>query len=166
MDITLQPVDNTERMTQAVTWLRRLLESPTYGGVEKPAIIVGYLYIDNIPHLLETGSWQIGDGHIYCARNSSSVEPLTRLAILATIAHITGAIHNADIRNTLVTRISHEIANSTRTVFRGILQTPDPVSRIAIDQENLQVAAEIGGRWISPAGIPMEVKESWITMNF
>lgn len=166
MDITLVPPNKPEQTSVMVTWLRRLLETPSLSGHDLPNHVRGIIYIDQVPMYLTRGSWQISEDHIYLARTSGAVDSLTKLGVLAVVASLTHAKENPAIVELFSTRLVEEIKNLSRIVHSHLVTSPTRPTRLAIDQVNCRVAAEINGAWFLPGGTPIEVNESWIIMDF
>lgn len=166
MKISLQPTDNTTRLAHAMTWLTRLLEAPTLAGTDIPSSIRGYIYIDDIPHQISPGTWQISDNIIYCGRNAGTVEPLTKLAILTCIANMTGALENTAIADKITARLTQVITDSARSVYAGFIRATQRPSRLAVDQVNCRVAVYLNDGWFLTNGTPVEVNDTWIVMDF
>ena len=167
MHISLQPQNPEARLANAKPWLTRILTSPTLSGYELPRDLKGYIYIDDIPYQLARGSWQSdGSGVMYVGGTSSQIEPLTRLAIISCIANLTGAIDDPAIVRLIEAKLVTTISDSIRTVYHGFVRSDQSPSRLAIDNVNSRVAAEIGGRWLLTSGAPAEVNETWTVMDF
>ncbi len=166
MDISLVAPNRPELTNTTVIWLRRLLEQPSLSGSDLPNGIRGYVYINQIPLALTRGSWTIDDNTIYLARTSGTVDSLTKLGILAVIAQLTHARENPGIIELFSTRMVEEIKNLTRVIHSHLIVSPTRPNRLAIDQVNCRVAAEINGAWFLPGGTPVEVDNSWIIMDY
>ena len=166
MQISTQIPDNTIRLRDATLWLTRILDSPTLSGVDLPGTIKGYIYIDRVPHNLHYGTWTMDGTTLYLARSAANIEPLTRLAILACIANMTGANENPVIAEKLSTRLVQAVSESVRSVYNGLVTSINKPSRLAIDHVNCRVAAEMNGAWFTTSGVPVEVDSTWIVMDF
>lgn len=166
MNIGLQPSDNTARLRDATVFLTRILDSPTLSGWSIPLSIKGVIYINNTPHHLAQGTWQIDGTYIYMASHSELVEPLIRIAILTAIANLTGAIENPTIVEKISARLTQAISESVRSVYAGIVRSAQQPTRLAVNTALAQVAAEINGLWFTTSGSPAEVNDSWIVMDF
>ena len=166
MDISLVPPNRPELTSVTVTWLRRLLETPSLSGVDLPTGIKGYIYINQIPMALVRGTWSISDDCIYLARTSGSVDSLTKLGILAAVASLSYARENPGIVELFATRMVEEIKKLTRVIHNHLVVSPTRPSRLAIDQVNCRVAAELNGAWFLPGGTPVEVDNTWIIMDY
>ncbi len=166
MHISLQPTDPAARNATAKIWLQRTLATPSLTGHEFPRELRGYLYIDNVPHFLQRGSWAIGDGTIYLAGSSTSIDPLTRLAVLTTVANMYDAVTDPTIVELITTRLVNAISESVRTIYHGFIRGTQAPSRLAVDQANARVAAEMNGSWFLTSGAPVTVDSTWIVMDF
>jgi hypothetical protein len=51
-------------------------------------------------------------------------------------------------------------------VYNSVIRASNRPSRIALDQTNGRVAAEIKGTWLLTSGAPAEVDDKWIIMDF
>ena len=166
MRISLQPTDSATRTALAKGWLQRILAQPSLGGIEFPRELKGYIYVDNVPHQLTRGSWSIRDQCVYLATSSTSVDPLTRLGILTTVANMYDAITDPVIVELITTRLCSAISESVRSVYHGFVRGTQAPSRLAIDQTNARVAAEMNGSWFLTSGAPVTVDNTWIIMDF
>jgi hypothetical protein len=125
-----------------------------------------YLYVDGGLHLVSGGPWQITGDAIYLPNASRAVEPLTKLGVLAAIASATKASQDPMILEKITTRLVALLNEATVNVYGAIITSTQRPTRLAIDHENLQVAAEINERWLLTSGAPAEVTDKWITMDF
>ena len=166
MQISAVPLDGDSIRATAVRWLDVLLASPDLTGTTFPESIKYYLYVDGIPKRLIYGSWQVTGDHLYLPGRSSQIEPLTRLSILAAIAAITGASRTPSIVEKISQQLVTILNESTKTIYKSIITSPQAPSRLAIDQEHLLVAAEINNTWMLTSGAPVEVTDKWIIMDF
>jgi len=166
MHISLTPTDPTSRLTSAKNWLARILNTPLLEGAELPREIKGYIYINNIPLDLKRGSWVIDGSTCYVGSSSPTVEPLSRLAIITCIANLTGAIDDPAIVSLIERKLLTTISDSVRTVYHGFVKSTVNPSRLAIDQTNNRIAAELNGGWYLTSGSPVEVDHTWIVMDF
>lgn len=166
MHISSQPQDNTIRLRDATAFLTRILDSPSLSALSMPSSIRSIIYINNVGLTLMGGSWQIDGATIYLAGNSATVEPLTRIGILTAIANFTGAIENPVIVEKISNRLVQAVSESIRSTYSGMIRATQRPSRLAINQVLAQVAAEINGQWFTTSGAPVEVNNSWITMDF
>lgn len=166
MRISLQPNDPAPRLASAKAWLTRILSTPTLSGVDLPRDIKGYIYINDVPHQLARGAWVIGDGLCYIGNTNENVDPLTRLAVLTCIANMTGAIADPAIVALIEGKLVSTISDSVCSVYHGFMRSTVNPSRLAIDQFNNRIAAELNGGWYLTSGAPVEVDNTWIVMDF
>lgn len=166
MHISLQPNDRTARLNSTKAWLVHILNTETLSGIDLPRDIKGYVYINNEPHQLARGPWMIGDGVCYVGNTSDQVESLTRLAVLTCIANMTDAINDPAIVALIEAKLVSTISDSVRSVYHGFIRSTAAPSRLAIDQTNNCIAAELNGGWFLTSGSPVEVDSTWIVMDF
>ena len=166
MQISLQPTDTAARTASAKTWLQRILAQPSLGGIEFPRELKGYIYVDNVAHQLTRGTWTISDQCVYLAGTSTNVDPLTRLGVLTTVANMYDAITDPAIVELITTRLCSAISESVRSVYHGFVRGTQAPSRLAVDQANARVAAEMNGSWFLTSGAPVTVDNTWIIMDF
>lgn len=166
MLISSVPTDQAVVKAAAVIWLHRLLDHQDFYYSSIPNEIKCYLYIDNTPRIVTFGSWQIDSTHVYLPGRSSSVEPLTKLSILAAIAAVTKANEDPEIIAKITSRLAVELNNATRSVYGSIVSSNQRPTRLAINHQELQVAAEINGTWVLTNGAPITVTGQWIIMDF
>jgi hypothetical protein len=152
----------------ATPWLHRLLDDPRMCGTVAPEQVRGYLYIQETPRQIAYGTWQVGVDAIYLPRagNDPIVHPLTKLAIISAIAAMTGATSDPELVTKITTKLVVLLKEEAIGTYANIVRSYHKPSRLAIDQENYQIAAEMDGRWLLPSGAPTEVGENWITMDF
>jgi hypothetical protein len=166
MHISLQPIDPTPRLVSAKAWLTRILNTPLLSGVDLPRDIKGYIYINDVPHVINRGSWAIENTSLYVGGTSDQVDPMSRLAILTCIANLTGAIADPAIVALIEGKLVSTISDSIRSVYHGFMKSTVNPSRLAIDQSNNRIAAELNGGWYLTSGAPVEVNDQWIVMDF
>lgn len=166
MRISLQPNDPAPRLASAKAWLTRILSTPTLSGVDLPRDLKGYIYINDVPHVLARGTWQLDGSTCFVGNASELVDPLSRLAILTCIANMTGAIDDPAIVALIEGKLVSTISDSIRSVYHGFVRSTVIPSRLAIDQSNNRIAAELNGGWYLTSGAPVEVNDSWIVMDF
>lgn len=166
MRISLQPNDPTSRLANAKAWLTRILSTPALNGVELPRDIKGYIYINDVPHTIARGTWQLDGSTCFVGNTSEQVDPLSRLAILTCIANMTGAIDDPAIVALIEGKLVSTISDSIRSVYHGFIKSTVNPNRLAIDQANNRIAAELNGGWYLTSGAPVEVNDSWIVMDF
>jgi len=168
MYISSVPPNPTAVAAAATPWLHRLLDEPRMCGTGLPAVIRAYIYVSEQPHQLIYGSWQVAEGSIYLPRlaGDCTVHPLTKLAILAALASYTGATNDATLVTKITTRLVGLLKEEAMGTYSNVVRSYTTPSRLAIDQDNYQIAAELNGRWLLPSGAPVEVNDKWITMDF
>lgn len=167
MDISMVPRNSETIRTEAIRWLDSLLVTPSLSGYYLPPSIRGYIYIDGAPRALVSGSWQVASDIVYLARNGDGVPVMTKLAILTAIANMTRAIeNNIPLMEKISTRLVEEIKASTIAIHNLMIASPVRPNRLAIDQVNCRVAADMNGSWFLPGGAPIGVDNTWIIMDF
>ncbi len=166
MNISINHPDKNAYKAVGVTWLQQVLDSPGLQGYELPTNIKGYIYINGMARLISPGSWEMNSDTVYMARSATPIEPLTRLALLSAVANLTGAIEEPTIVEKITSRLEGIIQDSVKSVYAGFLRSAITPSRLAVNQVTCQVAVELNGAWALSNGTPVEVNESWITMNF
>ena len=169
MEVSMsQPDGHRERIrAEATTWLTKLLEHPRLEGISKPTSIIGYLYIDGTPRQLITGRWEVNETSVSLAGSTSSqsVPVFTRLAILTGVANLCG-IMTGPLMDRFTASLVREIQASTFQIHNLMVSSVVKPRRIAVDNTNCRIAAEVNGVWTLPGGAPVQVDETWITMNF
>jgi len=166
MQITSVPLNQAEVTERVTRWLMPILESPILNGNSPPVEARCYIYVDGTPTMLVRGSWQISEGEIYMAGPSRSVEPLTKLTILSAIASHHKCTENPVVAEKIVQRLVTLLAESARSVYGNIITSLHRPTRLAINQQELQVAAEINDSWVLTNGAPVAVNDQWIIMDF
>jgi hypothetical protein len=166
MQITSVPPDQAALTARAVTWLSTVLDDPNMNKNTFPPELKMYLYVDGTLRQVLGGTWQINADTIYLPNASRAVEPLTKLGVLAAIASATKASQDPVILAKITTRLVALLNEATVNVYGSIITSMQRPTRLAIDHENLQVAAEINERWLLTSGAPAEVTDKWITMDF
>lgn len=167
MNIALLANDIESLKTTTTNWITSLLLDPNFSGADKPSSIKGYLYVNEVPMILQRGTWQITGDSIYLARTNSEVPNMTKLAIITAIASMTGILQNNTVLvERISTRLVEEIRLSTLAVHKLMLASTARPTRLAIDNIGCRVAAEMDGTWFLPGGAPVEVDSTWIIMNF
>jgi len=166
MQITSVPLNQAEVTERVTRWLIPILESPTLDGGSPPTEARCYIYVDNHPVVIIRGAWQIAEGEIYMAGASRSVEPLTKLTILSAIASHHKCTEDPLVAEKIVQRLVVLLAESAKSVYGNIITSLHRPTRLAINQQELQVAAEINGSWILTNGAPIAVNDQWIIMDF
>lgn len=150
-----------------IPFLTRVLDAPTLGGIELPGGIRGYIYVDGRARHLVNGNWEVQDDVIYLARGTTRLDPFTKLGILGAIASLTGAVDEQVIIDKLSARLVQAIQESTVGIYASLLRVEaGRPTRLAIDQANCRVAAELNGAWHLSSGAPVEVDDTWIIMDF
>ena len=168
MYISTVPPNMNEVASAAIVWLNRLLDDPRLCGPNLPDYIRMHMYVNSTPRPVRFGTWQITDDTIYLPRagSDSVVHPLTKLAILSAIASHTGAIRDAGLVTKITTKLGLLLKEEALGTYSNVVRSHHKPSRLAIDQDNFQIAAEMDGRWLLPSGAPVEVGDKWITMDF
>lgn len=167
MQVSMQHPDRPALKAVAIPFLTRILDAPTLGGVELPAGVKGYVYIDGRPRALANGSWELQDDIVYLARSGARVDPFMKLGILGAVANMTGAIEDPAIVSKLSGRLAQAVQESTVSTYGAIMRVDSArPTRIAIDQPGARVAAELHGAWHLSSGAPVEVDDKWIIMDF
>jgi hypothetical protein len=166
MQITSVPPDQAALTAVAVRWLNRVLDDPGMNASTFPPELRMYLYVDGGLRLVAGGSWQITGDAIYLPNASRAVEPLTKLGVLAAIASVTKASQDPGVLAKITARLVTLLNEATLNVYSSIITSMQKPTRLAIDHEHLQVAAEINGTWLLTNGTPVEVTDKWITMDF
>lgn len=158
---------NQEAVTEAATrWLLRVLDDPNMCLSMLSSEIKGYLYIDGTPRTILYGSWQITSDSIYLPRAGGTVEPLSKLAILSAIASMTKASSNPVIVEKITQKLAILLNEATKSIYNSVITGTHRPSRLAIDLEGLQIAAELNNTWLLTNGAPAMVDDKWITMDF
>lgn len=167
MDISIRHPHPDTIKAESAKWLMSLLDTPGLSGQHLPSYIRGYIFIDGVPRALCSGSWQISSDLIYLARSGDHVPMFTKLAILTAIGNMTGALdNNMALVEKLSTRLVAEIRASTMMIHGLMLTSAVKPTRLAVDQVNCRVAADLNGSWFLPGGAPVEVDNTWIIMDF
>ena len=168
MQLSLNPSNNSGIRESAITWLQDILNRPAFSGIYIPENIKGYIYVNNEPRLLKQGGWEInnGTGYIALARNPGLVDNFTKLGILSCIANMTGVMQDPSIIELFSQKLVVCVTEVVRNLHGNIIRSNIPPTRLAIDQANYLVAAELNGSWHLTSGAPVEVTESWIIMDF
>lgn len=159
-DLTLEQVE------EATNWLLGVLEDPSFTGSYPPRYLYTTIYINGLPYIIQAGRWSIGETAISLASPNNSVDPLRRLAIISAIAGANKLGTIPEIVNALSKRLCKLIEDSTRSVSHNLINSRQAPTRIAVNMSDAKIAAEIAGQWFLPGGTPIEVTDSWTTMDF
>ena len=167
MRISSVAPDPTHRITTVTNWLLPILTTPTLIGRSFPTEAHCSIYVDGMSRLVMGGSWNVESTYIYAPQEAASrVSLLDRLAILAAIAGATGAGQDPKIQEALATALVRMIRESAVSIHSSIVVSATPPTRMAINMNNAQLAAEVGGHWTLPGGAPVEVDNTWTTLDF
>jgi hypothetical protein len=131
-----------------------------------PSELKGYLYVEGSLRLLISGNWQITADSIYLPGSSRAVEPITKLSVLAAIAAMTKASQDTNILARITQKLVILLNETAVNVYSSVITSTQKPTRLAINNETLQIAAEINGTWLLTSGISVEVTDKWITMDF
>ena len=167
MQVTSINPNQQEAVVVATRWLTRVLETPTLElNATFPNECKSILYVGGNQKVTCNGSWQIDSEHIYLRGRSAQVDQFTRLSILAAIAGTTRAIEQPGMVDLISRKLITILQDSTRSIYNSIIASTHRPTRLAIDHQGLQIAAELNGRWLTTSGVPVEVSESWTIMDF
>lgn len=167
MRISSLSSDPQARMATITNWMLPILASPTLTGRSFPTEAHCSIYVDNAAKLVMGGSWNIENSYIYVPQEAiGRVSLLDRLAVLAAIAGATGIGADQRIQDAIVTTLIRLIRESTVSLHSSLVVSAVPPTRLAINMTTAQLAANVAGRWTLTGGAPVEVDESWITLDF
>lgn len=167
MQISSKHPNPEERTRIAKEWLLPILSNPNLDGSRNiPSCLMLPLYVNGEIRLLKGGYWQMDSVYIFLPLPSTNMHKLDKLSVLSAIAGAVGLTNDPAIQEKLIYRLTDIMKETSLTIYGNLVEATHHVSRLAIHPETCQVAAEVGGKWLTPSGAPMEVADSWIIMDF
>lgn len=166
MIVTHCPPSTTEFKARAVRYLSCLLDHPRLTGPTLPTEFNGLLWIDNVPKRVTGGYWEIMGNNIVIGAEGANTPLIDRLAILSALSAMLGVSTDPVIQQKVMTALTRILQESTTTIYGALVASVARPNRLAINMSQCLVAAELNNAWFLPSGAPVEVTDSWITMNF
>lgn len=167
MNITVEPPSANDIRHSTVMWLSRVLSNNDLQGVEKPASLHGYIYIEGVARCIYGGGWQINSDCVYVANVSRNIiDPFTKLAILAAVGHVGNAMDDPVVIEKFSGQLARIMREGVASVYGNMVRSTRNISRLAVDKDGCRIAAEMNGGWFLPNGAPVEVTNAWIIMGF
>lgn len=122
--------------------------------------------VNGRPTYVTGGTWAYGDDYFYVGADSRNIGLLDRLAAIAAIAAVTGFGSDEKVANKIQEALCTVIQDGVKTVYSNLVASTAKPTRLAVNINTAQVAAMLDGKWYLTGGAPIEVDDSWTTMDF
>lgn len=164
---TLQPNLTLAQRTMVTDWMLEVLASNGLASRSNSFPNLGNLFIwkDGQAKLIQRGAWQVDESYIHIGQESGMVSQTERLEIISTFVPLCNPARGAELQTALHTALTRVVLGMYRTFQGNIVASASPVSQVAINPDQTQIAALSGETWHLPGGEPATVGDGWTILS-
>lgn len=166
MRISSKSLEQQDFRETAIAWIQPILADPNFTGRTFPTTLNSLLYVENQPSFVAQGVWTVVPGTIRLPGQNDGLGKLDKLSVLSALISTWGIQDAPGMTERVMTRLTEIIKETTLSVYSNIISATQRPSRMALNLNTYQIAAEMMDRWTLAGGAPIEVDDTWIILDF